>query len=310
MYAIFDIALDCDMPLPELSEIETAEVVINVKAGTEQENIPEQPIWFHHWKDPDENILISCSKHDNAYLLRFPELVDFVISESGESVKYFPKPCLAAETIRHLLLDQVIPTILGHQGRFVLHASAVEALEDESIAFIGETGLGKSTLASSFYQNGAKLLTDDCLLLDEQDRQMIGMPNYYGVRLYDDSATAILGQHQPLLPVAHYSTKNRFYLASQSRKKQHNRSSLVALFLLTESLDNDEIVITPIKGAEELIAIIKHTFELDVADKLSINRQFKNISNLMSSNIKIFQLQYPRKYQLLPTVREQIRGVL
>ena len=313
MYAIFNIALDCDIPLPELPEVETADVIIKVKAGPNGAAIPEQPIWLHHWNEPNGRISISCAKQGASYLLRFPELVDFIISQSCELIKYFPRPSLATETIRHLLLDQVIPRALSQQGNIVLHASAVEIKKDVSIAFIGESGHGKSTIASSLHKNGAKLITDDCLLLAEQDGKIIGIPNYYGVRLYSDSATAIFGEQQPLLPVAHYSTKSRFHLPHQTCQEQSIQPSLDALFLLadpTENIESDDIMITSIKGANELISVIEQTFTLDVTDKLSITRQFKNISKLLSSNIKIYRLQYPRKYEFLPTVQTQIKNII
>ncbi len=56
---------------------------------------------------------------------------------------------LTPATLQHLLFDQILPRLIAHAGRLVLHASAVGASAG-AILFLGGTGQGKSTLAASF----------------------------------------------------------------------------------------------------------------------------------------------------------------
>jgi len=51
------------------------------------------------------------------------------------------------------------------QGRLVLHASAV-SWDDGAIAFAGPSGGGKTTIAAMLCRTGARLVTDDVLVLD------------------------------------------------------------------------------------------------------------------------------------------------
>ena len=107
----------------------------------------------------DPEVCITCGRIDGNYILQFPNLADFIISEHGALVQYLPKPDIPIETIRHLLLDQVIPRVLGQQGRLVIHASAVTLPNRKTIAFLGNSGQGKSTIASYFciFKNNTKL---------------------------------------------------------------------------------------------------------------------------------------------------------
>lgn len=313
MYAIFDIALDSDIPLPELPEIETAKTIISIRAGKTPDTIPKQPDWFHHWEDPDGEVCISIAKLRDGYLLRFPELADIVLSQCGDSLRYFPQPDIPVESIRHILLDQMIPRILGQRGRLVLHAAAVVMPEGQAIAFLGASGMGKSTLASSFHQNGARLITDDCLLLDEREKQLIAIPNYYGLRLSDDSATALFGDQSTRSPVAHYTSKSRLQLPSYSQPEPEAGRRLNAIFLLSDIDNNNEqerVHIHPIKGANELMAMIEQTFTLDLSDKPLVARQFNNMGRLISSEVNVYRLEYPRKHEMLPLVRSRISDIL
>ncbi len=313
MYGIFDIALDSDIPLPELPEIETAKTIIRIRAGEDANTIPNQPEWFHHWKDPDGEVCISIAKLSDGYLLRFPELADIVLSRSGDTLRYFPQADVPVESIRHILLDQMIPRILGQRGRLVLHAAAVIMPQGQAIAFLGASGMGKSTLASSFHQNGARLITDDCLLLDEREKQLIAIPNYYGLRLFDDSATALFGDQPTRSPVAHYTSKSRLRLPANRQPEPEAGRRLNAIFLLADADDNNEqeaVHIHPIKGANELMAMIEQTFTLDLSDKSLVAHQFKNMGRLLTSKVRIYRLEYPRKHEMLPLVRSRISDIL
>ena len=311
MYRIFDIALDCDILLPELEKVVSKDVVINVKIGQTVASPYQQPTWFHHWYEPGGNINISCAKLDDSYLLRFPGFVDFIISRSCDSIQYFPEPDVAQETVRHLLLDQVVPRILGNQGRFILHASAVQFKNGKVAAFLGKSGAGKSTLASALQQRGAHLITDDCLLLEQSASKINATPNYYGVRLFDDSLRAIYGEQTEDSPVAQYTCKRRIPIPFSGTKNINSPRPVDALFLLGSPMDKDNAIqISTAGGSAELMKIIGQSFLLDVSDKLLMKKQFKNIGLLIKAGLGIYNLSFPRQYELLPKVCTKVIEVL
>jgi ABC-type multidrug transport system fused ATPase/permease subunit len=63
-----------------------------------------------------------------------------------------------------LLVGNVMACLLTLSGEPVLHASTVE-IRDTAIAFVGGSGMGKSTLAALLCANGARFVTDDLLRL-------------------------------------------------------------------------------------------------------------------------------------------------
>lgn len=311
MFSIFNISLDSDIPLPELAKTTEAGSVISVVAGTNSEHCLTSHKWIHHYYTPTGELCISCAKQDDAYLLRFPGTIDYLISHSGRLVTYFSSPNIPKKTIRHLLLDQVIPRILGQEGKLVLHASAVKLTNTQAVAFIGASGRGKSTLASSFFQWGAELLTDDCLLLDVSSKSAVAFPNYHGVRLFDDSAQSIFGDKTLHPQVSHYTSKKRIALNRREASTEITKGyAMSAFFLLVEPQEAEHIEISSIKGASELITILEQIFTLDPTDKQVTVQQFKNLGNLLASGMKIYQLKYPREYSKLPLVQEKIQQVL
>ena len=150
---------------------------------------------FHSWRVPGRRSRpwLSIGRFADGYRLRFPDMADFEVTTAGDRITCRPVARLAASTLRHLLLDQVLPLALSRSGRLVLHASAVHIPRLGSVAFVGPTGCGKSTLAAALGLRGCQILTDDCLVVDQSEIRKkkpgsMAVPGYPGLRLWRDSA--------------------------------------------------------------------------------------------------------------------------
>lgn len=310
MYHIFDISIECDLHLPELSKGSSREPAIKIMSGVDSKRVHCEPEYFHEWRDDDGQIFMLSAKIEDTFLLRFPELVDFLISTSGDTVFYFPEPNIPEETIRHLLLDQIIPRILGQRGHLVLHASAVQLSDGKAIIFLGNTGWGKSTIASSYHENGGKIITDDCLLIKIVDNKILCVPNYYGLRLYPDSAEAIFKAKAQYNPVAHYTSKERLILDTVE-STIGEPIPVSAIFLLSDPNIGcvNRASVNKIRGAKEIMAIVEQSFLLDIKDKAIISKQFTNASEVNEVSPVLYELSYPRQYEMLEEVRNTVKTI-
>ncbi len=133
-----------------------------------------------------------------------------------------PVPGTPAEAVRHLYLDHVLPRLLAGAGKTVLHASAVE-IDGVAIVFAGESGSGKSTLAASFCSAGARLLSDDAVLLDRNFRVI---PSYPVHRLWPSSASV-------LTPAADSRSSSKRRLGPARSEWSSAPAQLAAIYLLT-----------------------------------------------------------------------------
>jgi len=312
MFGIFDMALDCDMPLPELAQENAPRQTIDVKRGFSQFSTDGLVEWFHDWLDEVGGVAISGGRMGDSYLLRFPGLVDFVISLTRRSISYIPAAGVPEETVRHLLLDQVVPRMLGQMGHLTLHASAISLPNGAGIAFLGNSGWGKSTLAASYLGTGASLVTDDCLLLNISEAGVFGIANYSGVRLFDDSAVTLFGKPHLTSGVAHYTNKKRISLCHFGEAVK-GKVPLAALFVLNDPAQasgENNVDITPLEDASGLMSIIKQTYFIDVYDKKTYTSQFADLGKIVGLGTKIFGLSYPRQHEWLPRVRQAVKETL
>jgi hypothetical protein len=123
--------------------------------------------------------------------LAFDDTGTFDVLRAERLIVWYPGPSESAAAVRADLLGRVIALAAHVDGALALHASAV-SIDGRAIAFIGPKHAGKSTLALSLVQAGARLLTDDTLVVRlDVDGAAWASPGVQRVRLWDDSARAL-----------------------------------------------------------------------------------------------------------------------
>ncbi len=228
---------------------------------------PAEPMgtgWRHHWHSDVGDLTLSLATSGDGFLLRFPGLADFVISRDTRRIAAWPprkpttRPCI------HLLLDQVLPRLLGHLGRLVLHASAVE-VDGRAIAFAGQTGRGKSTLAASLHQAGCPLLCDDALIV------AAGEEHPRPAHLSRAAAVAVLGGcHRPPHPARGADGPLLRQAPARGSRRMRTGAAAAGGALPARTAPQDDagqIEVTRLSARDACIELIRYSFQLDVTDR-------------------------------------------
>lgn len=304
---IYNLIVDSDFSLTGLALSGVSKNKILIRSATPSETFQTPPEWFMQWHLPGGRLWLSFAKLDGGYLLRFDELADFFVSSGGESILYKSELGIPPNTIRHLLLDQVIPLVINLRGEEALHASAV-LTKAGVIAFSGNTGAGKSTVAGSFLQAGRSVFSDDCLVLLERQKGIYAVPAYPGLRLWADAATWLFGGNNHYKAVAHYTDKKQIDIEMKKEMFCAECRPLKSLYViddLAEAEGKIGIVIEPLSPRDSLMALVRCAFRLDITDRNMLTRQFHFLERV-ASKVSVRRLIYPRDFNFLPAVREAI----
>ena len=348
VYAYARLTLSSILPLPELDsgpgKDASLSPQITVSRAPEPFPEPRPQAWAHHWRDPAGAVILSLARTREGHLLRFPQMADFRVSEGLDEVLFFPAPETDDATLRHLLLDQVLPRVVSRRGALVLHAGAV-ALEGGAVAFAGPTGGGKSTLTAAFHRAGCPLLADDGLLVEteEEGGRPLARALYPGLRLFPSSVKALFTDGPRGEPMAWYTDKERIPLKTEGQPGEasdlegnplsRDALPLRAVFLLApregpsleEAMekapekapeaptdrDPDGISLTPVGARDACMALIRHAFQLDPADPGAAARALE-LAGAVAGAVPVYRLAYPHDFVLLPRVQarvlEAVRG--
>jgi len=273
-------------------------------AATAQAALDSTP--FHRYTFDDGTVWTEFHRSSNGYLLRFPGLADFEVSADGKTVVAYPAEGAGDATVEHLYINQLVPLALSRQGQPAFHASVV-TVAGGAVAFLGETGMGKSTLAASFALGDATFLTDDALLIEETGGICMASPSHASLRLWEDSLEALATDGAPLADPVSYSSKARL-LAGESLSYTDKPQPLIAAFVL-EDKNGATVSIKELNGLDRYMAWIRNSFLLDVEDRDLLGQHF-DWTHRISSVVPTFALDYPRDYGILPDVRDAVRQSL
>ena len=129
----------------------------------------------------DCHVTLHRADSESASRLLFPHLLDDLygvqtaLSGDGSQARigtaFFDSPADEAAVIAR----QLAPFAAALQGRLTLHAACIVD-GDRTMAFVGRSGIGKSTLANSFGKLGAGVVSDDLLPIRSDARGCFLVP--------------------------------------------------------------------------------------------------------------------------------------
>lgn len=209
---------------------------------------------------------------------------EIVVEPAGEAQEY---------VLRLFLLGAVLAGVLHQRGLLLLHASAV-AIDGEAIAFIGEKGWGKSTIAASLKARQHELLADDILAIDIGSSNAVQvLPGFPQFKLWPDAITS-LGVNPEELPLLHPQLEKRAYrLAGNFSTRPFPLKSIYVLAVGARS----EIV--PIGPQEAFIELVRHSYLARYLEPTGAARSHFYQCGLVAGSVSAFRLKRPRSLRLL-----------
>ncbi len=311
-YQYAEHTLACDLLLPELPDAQLQAGAAVISIGICLDVVQREEVeWLHHWLDGEDATELSLARVADGYLLRFPDQADIIVSDAGE-IQVEALPGTSLRSVRHLLLDQVLPRLLAHRGNLVLHASAATTMEGHAILILGVSGQGKSTLATALAaQSGGLVLADDCVVARCEANRLFAVPNYAGLRLWSDSVAELFPEHTQADLVNDYSEKLR--IAVSPAATTDDAVWPVAAILVLDSSNGDpsdtEIRMTALDASRACMALVSNSFQLDVSDVHKAYRLL-GLAAAATAQLPVLLLRYPREYAALPRVAQTILDTL
>jgi len=280
-YRLYDAAFESTLDLPELERSAAAPTFRVVVAP-----LPAVPdAWVDPWRRDEGGPWIRVQRHDG-YRIRYEDQVDFHFSPADRTLTVHATDCPAA-TLRHFLLDQVVPLVLSVDS-LVLHASA-NVVDGIVVAFAGPCGAGKSTLAAILERAGHAVASDDALLLRAQRDTIYAVPAYPGLRFWPPALAAV-SRGADTAPVSAASTKRR--LTADLRFHAH-AAPLGCVYQVGAA--SADVTLTRLSQRDAAMLFIEHGYRLEQRDAGSLAREMDAACEA-ASRVPVWRLSHPRDY--------------
>jgi len=166
-YEVFGLGIEADRPIAGLVEAAALDRIdVRIRSNTGPPGAfsadgMDAPFYRSPFRDAaGQSILSAWTVADGAYVrLAMSDGTEFFIDRKGTQI-WIAAVGTNASIVSEYLLGPVAGIVLRRRGVVCLHASAVR-IGGNAVAFAGQQGAGKSTIAAAFAMRGHELITDD-----------------------------------------------------------------------------------------------------------------------------------------------------
>ena len=249
----------------------------------------------------------STDNHDR-FLIAFEGGATFIVDFSAERIEIVgAEDDHPSNTLRHFLVDHLIPRVLANLGQLVLHGSAIND-KGSTFLVLGRTGMGKSTLAASFMTDGYGLIGDDALIIDSAGTPPLCSAVFRDLRLNPDSIDRLFNEPPATMEMTHYSNKKHVAL-EQKPDQLELPKRISAIFLLEGGADDGQIRITKSRAREACISLVENSFSFDPDDTRNAALRLRHCQQL-TETAPTYCVTYPRDFEQLAEVKRALLDTL
>jgi hypothetical protein len=283
IYTAYNLGIHSELPLPELIPSDQP-ADVNIRFG----KLTKLP---HKQSNGGDYILAKVAG------------LGMVLVQGGREIILDPDPDIDEAMIRTFLLGAVICVLLRQRGLFVLHASSV-VINGSAVAFMGESGWGKSTLAECFHAHGYSILTDDVLAIQVDSQQSLVIPGFPQIKLWPDAA-ASFGHTGDSLPLLNSQTIKRVHRLQEGFSQKPVPISRI--YVLAGGT-HPEIV--PLEPKQSFGELVKHSREMQALTAPEfLKNHFMQCTTLVKQ-VPILSLRRQRSLAALPDLIKLVENDL
>ncbi len=236
----------------------------------------------------------SFPERCDRYWIPWTEYLGAWVTADGQKVILLVSEKADSSNLQGPLTTGLISVIAGAcmnlQGQVAIHANAVK-LGNYAIAFVGYSGMGKSTLSAYCATQGAGFITDDVLIVNRKGRVKSGILR---LKLHPQAGKRLgLQSAQPT------SYKNYYNPTQIGAVLPEKDVPLGILYFLAES-SGQAIYSEPISPGQAVFNLLTHSYY--AADLIPQNPDLLDSYIQVTAQAVVRQLFYPRDFALLSNV--------
>jgi hypothetical protein len=175
---------------------------------------------------------------------------------------------------------------MHQREQVILHGNAIR-FGEQCVVFAGNSGNGKSTLATAFYQRGYEILSDDLAVIDADFNVQ---PSYPQLKIWQDVADKLNIDTSKLTRIRYQVNKYAYPL-----KKGFCETPLpVSAVYILHTHNKDEIEFESVLGFEKFNPLKNHTYRSKVLNGLNLKKQHLANCSQLADRIRLVHITRPR----------------
>ncbi len=209
------------------------------------------------------------------------------VKSDGTDLTFDPHPGADAQEVEKLRRGAV-KLLLAHLGGSIpLHASAV-AIAGSAVVFVGDSNLGKSTLAAAMCEyGGASLLGDDAVIIESRAGgfHVVALEERHWL---DGASARALGRPDDFV--------DKVPLEARRLDVESARAALIVHLAFSDAREDARFV--PVVGLDAITGLLAQLTRFVVDDPVVAKRDLAALAELVART-RVVRLERPRRLELL-----------
>lgn len=228
---------------------------------------------------------VRFQSNKNEFLLEVDQLAKFYVKNGSEIIIETKKQQIDKD-IRLFLLGSAFGALFIQRGLLPIHGSAVK-FGNEATIFTGQSGVGKSSIASYFLQKGFQVLSDDICVIDNNCKLNPGFPK---MKLWHDVAEKLKLEVNKLNKVR--DDMQKYHLPID--ELFHSESLKPNRIVIIRSRNTSDFEIEELQGIQKFNAIKNNTYRYRFVGGLEKRQEHFQILNALLPNVKVYRVSRPQ----------------
>lgn len=288
-YRAFGLNIHAALPLPDLAP-GAGEADLRIVPGRVERALPP----------PAHDGRSVVVDGDDVYL-RWAAAGSFHLHRGG-TIVYDAAPDALAESLQICLTGPALGVALQQRGALVLHAGAVQ-VGDGAVAFLAESGCGKTTLTAALYARGHTLVADDVVAVTGlADGAPLVQPAIPRLKL-DPDLVGPLGLGAAMARPFHPADRRRALWAAE--RFAAGPLPLRRIYVLGVG---PAPAIAPLSPAEAMIAMTRHGYAQRMLGPAGTSQRLFYATARLAAMTPAFRLTRRQELAALPDLIRLVQG--
>ena len=292
-YIVAGLTVRSELPLPELlrQQSTNCQTDVEIRFAPCPTSLPQPARSEMEAEIAENEVLLNIDKIGRFHIRQGRE----ILIEAAADVQ--PKD------LRLYLLGSALGAIYFQRGLFPLHASVV-VIKGSAVAFTGDSGAGKSTMAAWMNSQGYPLLCDDvCVVRFDDQGTPVAYPGFPRLKLWKDALNAFEIDSSDLQ--RDYSRADKFHM-SPSNRFWTDPVPLTHINVLQFSETDSTPCIEDVSPASAVHLLRNNTYRFQYISGLGLTRSHFLDCVKLARNTRLHYLNRPRNHADLAACQKLI----
>jgi hypothetical protein len=236
--------------------------------------------------------------NENELLFTIPEAGRFLI-RGGTEILVDQAPDSSPGDVSAYVLGTAFGVLWHQRGMPPLHASAID-VADGCVAFMGNSGAGKSTTVAALAARGHQVISDDVCVLEHGEQGIKVWPGLNRLRLWEDAMVA-LGCDQPGI-AREFRGYNKYLIPLLPAQNPQNARRLRRVYQLETAAEGDRPSITRLQGAAAVEVLMQNIYRATMAEHMGRKANLFVTCAAAAREVAIYRFSRPLGFHALHEV--------